>query len=232
MRVKSLRHFHRITGLCVLLPMVLLVATGIPLQYSDALRLGQIGVSWHWVHRAYGLSAPTSAITSAAVTQIGDRLFVGERAIARDERMVGAISNGDLSVIALDGTLLIVPNDPAIPFEAMSLPTRAVRFGGDIQDALFIDSNDGVLTSRDLGVQWRETRATPTGWTSVRPADDLAEWKARFNAANLTWERWLVDLHSGRFFGPIGEIVMSLASIALSLLGITGLVVWLYLRRR
>jgi uncharacterized iron-regulated membrane protein len=47
----------------------------------------------------------------------------------------------------------------------------------------------------------------------------------------LSTERWLQDLHSGRFFGTFGVLTVDLASALLLILAGTGLVLWWRYRR-
>ena len=71
----------------------------------------------------------------------------------------------------------------------------------------------------------------PISWLRVETVAPGKQFASRFGAANLSWERWLQDLHSGRFFGPIGVWLMNLASFVFILLGFTGLVLWFTSRR-
>lgn len=229
--VRRLRHLHRITGLFILLPVIFLVATGIPLQYTDELDLGRAGVSWNWVHSAYSITAPDSAMASASATQIGAQLFVAGHSIDHPERMIGALSSPQLEAVALEQTLILVTSDLGTAPETIALPNRATKFGGHLPRQIYIESAQGVLASTDLGVSWESTTATPGPWAPIVVAKDVRFWQDRYKSSRVSWERWLVDLHSGRFFGPFGEFIMSLASIALSLVAISGLVTWIFLRR-
>ena len=42
----------------------------------------------------------------------------------------------------------------------------------------------------------------------------------------LTAERWLQDLHSGRFFGTPGVVIVDVASLLMLILAGTGLMLW------
>ncbi len=44
-------------------------------------------------------------------------------------------------------------------------------------------------------------------------------------------ERVLLDLHSGRIFGPVGVLVYDLLALALGFLSISGLLLWFRGRR-
>jgi uncharacterized iron-regulated membrane protein len=48
----------------------------------------------------------------------------------------------------------------------------------------------------------------------------------------LTWERLLLDLHSGRVLGPVGVLIVDAIGVVLAMLAMSGLAMWLLHRRR
>ena len=48
---------------------------------------------------------------------------------------------------------------------------------------------------------------------------------------SLTWQRLLLDLHAGRIAGVAGQLVMDFAALVLTILAITGTVIWSRSRR-
>ena len=62
------------------------------------------------------------------------------------------------------------------------------------------------------------------------PAEQSADHFSPYSIPQLSLDRLLLDLHSGRLFGKTGVYLMDAAAIGLLLLSITGLIVWL--RRR
>ena len=57
-----------------------------------------------------------------------------------------------------------------------------------------------------------------------------AELSADYRGHSLSWERVLLDLHSGRLFGRYGTWVMDIAAGLLLVLVMTG--IWLWTQRR
>ena len=51
-----------------------------------------------------------------------------------------------------------------------------------------------------------------------------------YQGQEITWERIVLDLHSGRIAGDIGVLIMDLAALFLGYLALSG--AWLYWRRR
>jgi hypothetical protein len=227
------RLLHRFMGVCLALPLLLLVVTGIPLQFTVQLGLGSAGVPYAWVHAIYGIAAPATANASGEIVQLGDLMFVGERAATVSGELVGAARlPGALAVVA-GPELILVADDTEVPMERNALPAVPARLGIVDADKLVIDVPGGQLWSDDFGATWDDQSATAAGiaWLEVVPRPSDAALRSRFGSANLSWERWLQDLHSGRFFGPVGIWVMNLASFVFILLGFTGLVLWFATRR-
>ncbi len=70
-------------------------------------------------------------------------------------------------------------------------------------------------------------------WAAVKPlsASESEPFRTAYRSRLLSIERWLQDLHSGRFFGTIGIIVLDIASALLLILAVTGLIIWWRSRR-
>ena len=232
-RASYLRVVHRVAGLCAALPVVLLVVTGLPLQFTDAFQLGSRGVPFRMVHAAYGIQAPTEALADGAVVQLGGRLLVAQRNLSSTGTFIGALDFDELWVVATDQSLVLVPKQSSVPDESLTFPGRVSRLGRTAQGAIAIEAEGRLLTSQDFGVSW-----------SAHASGDRIDWRApaaipvtdslsqRYGAAHLSWERWLQDLHSGRFFGGVGEWIMNLAGLVLLLLALSGSVVWWRSRRQ
>jgi hypothetical protein len=218
---------HRLTGLTVALPVILLVVTGIPLQFTQQLGLGTAPVDSTWVHNRYNLEAPEKSLTSAGVTQLGDQLFAGDRVIQSNQRLIGALAREVITIVMLEQTIILVPVEPDVPVESIPLPAQAKALGEDSELNLIADTPDGLLASEDLGASWYPARIDSYQWVTAasKPVSDAD--KTRYRSHQISWERLLQDAHSGRLFGAVGEWVMNLAGIALILLAFTGAYVWI-----
>jgi len=219
-------------GVCLAGPLLLLVMTGIPLQFTAWLGLGSAGVPYAWVHRAYGIVPPEQGLGVAHVQQFGERIFLPSRSV----RVNGSFLGGDeLDAVWLAGTtqeILLVPKDSSAPLERNSLPVIAHRMGLSADLQLVIATDQGLWLSSDLGARWSQLEVPPdvVWWQpAVVPVSPVLA--QRFGADYLSWERWLQDLHSGRFFGSVGVWVMNIASFVFIGLGFTGLVLWYSSRR-
>ena len=106
---------------------------------------------------------------------------------------------------------------------------------GSLDDRIFLDTTQGLLGGDDLLMNWTRTSVSTDAidWASTRtlsPAEALP-YRERFRGRMLTVERWLQDLHGGRFFGTPGVIVVDVASLLMLILAGTGIALWWRSRR-
>lgn len=231
MSASLFRLVHRVTGLAAALFVVVFVATGIPLQFTDALKLGTIGVPFRWVHAAYGIQVPVRALASNEVVQVGEIALSGHRSFHTNGVLRGARQLESVMVIATSSDLMLVSADARAPVETTRFPYTVNQFGIANRNEIVVDTANGVFVSNDYGASWRESQPTSVRWLSVVGNPTTGDQAQRYGAAHVAWERWLQDLHSGRFFGPIGVWVMTVAGVALLILSVTGLFVWWSSRR-
>lgn len=227
-RANLIRRIHRITGLCLIVPVCLLVVTGLLLEFSAPLELGRRGVTYGWVHALYNVEAPSTMRRSGSITQIGSHLLSDSHSLIVDGELLGAQALELLDVAMLNNEQLLLPRDSNAPVERSQLPDTVTTFGTTPAGALVIDTPGGIWTSEDLGATWQpgDILRLSITWldAAIEPAQSSV--RTRYGAAIINWERWLLDLHSGRFFGPAGVWVMNLAGLALLVLAFTGLNVW------
>lgn len=243
--VGALWRWHRRIGLAAALFVLLLSVTGIALNHSPGLALDQTYVQWQWLLRSYG---------DDSAARIGYRLDAGwlsrstggqlyfnstEVTTCYDE-LVGALQTPDFVLAACaDQLVLLLPDGQLIEALTTSggLPTPVagigrVEYGGQPAIALQVES------------QWRLADVDALQFHEPVPAGALVEQAAPgplpAGIANalpgaqqwLTWERVLLDLHSGRLFGPVGVWVMDAAAVLLMCLASSGVAMWALHRRR
>ncbi|MGE0622940.1 MAG: PepSY domain-containing protein [Pseudomonadales bacterium] len=229
-RKPPLRHrLHRITGITTGLVLLYLIGTGLPLQLTGELDLGSRYVATPAVLDWYGIGAPASGWQSGGVTYVGGLVFSGRQPVIDADGFQGAVTQGDLSAVAAGEVLLIFPpSDPDL-VDSVRLPAPALRIGRHDGD-IVIDTALGlqVLSAQTLTLSPLEAAVDGVEWAHLTTltGDGLAPFAAAARARVLTVERLLQDLHSGRAFGPAGEWLVGLASLALSVLAVSGFWIW------
>ena len=228
---KGIRSLHKLTGLAIAVPVLLLVLTGIPLEFVDQLKLGTRGVQYEWVHHSYGVQSPDSALKIDKVVQIEDLIIVADHTIEATAPLLAARDLNGFTMILTRTEWLLVPDDAGTPVERGGLPETAIRaaFAAGLP---IVEGASGKQTSTDYGASWQTLEAPVHQWSTAESVDTLDEWKRIYGASVISWERWLQDLHSGRFFGQIGQWIMTFAGFALLVLAFSGFLIWFRTLRR
>jgi uncharacterized iron-regulated membrane protein len=224
------RHrLHRATGVATGFILLYLIGTGLPLQLTDPLNLAGRFVESATVLDWYGIQSADEAYRSDDAVQIGNRLYWKAQPVTELNGFHGAIRYQDLAIVATDASLLVFPADAPTAPESIGLAERVRRIG--LADGQVVLDTASGLRAMDPEL----LNSTPT----VRPAEDvawapltplageaLASYQQLARARILTLERLLLDLHSGRAFGAIGEWMVNLATLAMAVLAFTGLLIW------
>ena len=173
-------------------------------------------------------------VRSSDVVQVGQLLFLNEQPVATMGPLLGAVSSGDFIIAAGPRELLVFHRNADARPETTQM-SAAINRIGQKQQRVYLDTSQGLLIADTQILNWQASAAAPTAieWAPVVALTDgtAVPYRNRFRAQMLSTERWLQDLHSGRFFGTFGVLTVDLASALLLILAGTGLVLWWRYRR-
>jgi uncharacterized iron-regulated membrane protein len=210
-----------------------LLATGLPLQFSAELDLGQRHVGSDWVLDWYGLQAPDEAKRSGPAVALGGTLFVNGYEHVGISRLVGAVPAGAVLAVAAPNEVWLF--HPGVPDPERTALGPTIARIGSLRGQIYLDTTQGLLAGDALLMNWTPTNAPndTIEWASATTlgAGEAAPYRQRFRGRMLTVERWLQDLHSGRFFGTAGVVVVDVASLLMLILAGTGILLWWRQRR-
>lgn len=227
----ELRRWHRRIGLAAALLVLLVAITGVLINHSDSLRLGERRLHAPWLQRLYGLRPPTLVAAHRLherwLIQWDRQIFVDGRAsAARDvEQMLGAFATGEAWVVADRTQLWLLTPDGKL-IDRVAFPTDFVAVdAGASSGAVVLRSADGRIIQTDPaltgfgparpdGVRWAENRPPP--------ADVVAAHAGQVPGAGLSVERLLLDVHSGRWMGRAGTLLIDLSAVAMLFLAVSG----------
>lgn len=227
--------WHRSIGLAAVLFIFFLVVTGIVIQHSDALNLPAKYLSNTWLLRYYGIKP--NPITSynvgeQVVSHAGETLYLSGKPIpAKAEMMHGAVILHDDIVIATDDTVLVCDSAGRV-IDVITVQDGLHEFPLGIaltaHDTVVIRGASAHWEAGNGFALWQEVRQHDPGWVtpSATPADLKGMIEAYDMSSQISWERFLLDLHSGRFLGRYGVYVIDAAGILILVLSITGIVLW------
>lgn len=234
----ALFRWHLYSGMVAALLVILLSVSGVLLNHGHALGLDRRYVSSEWVLRAYGLPAPPVTafrLGDATLVQAGERLQLdGAPWPPVDAALVGALALDELYLLATSRWLYLYTASGEL-VERVPPP----ELGGSIEalgrSAAGAPVVRGPAASR-VGDAWL------SGW-SESPAPAAVEWSGAvapppalhakavraYHARSISYERLLLDLHSGRFMGSAGPWLMDGVALLLILQVVSG--IWLWGRR-
>lgn len=238
--VGLLWRWHRRLGLVAALFVLLLSVSGIVLNHSPELGLDSALVEWPALRRAYGdhgADLPAFQAGGRWVYRAANgKIYLDAREVAPCRGgLVGAEPVAELLAVACAEELLLLTAEGQL-IEAASastgLPVPVSGLGATgAAIVLQADGNwwladfDRMAFDQpapgDTSLRQRTSGSLPAALRQAIPGQDA--W--------LNWERLLLDLHSGRLFGPLGVWVVDAIGLLLCTLALSGVAMW-WLHRR
>ena len=238
-----LRKWHQRIGLTAAVFLIWLGSSGAILSRSDQFGFDAMRVRWDWLTALYGLSAEAPRMGFEAQ---GHWMAATRESTLLDARVVEpripppigfvplAGVTGRQLVIGTSESLVIVGEDGVRVDElrAPILPVASLRRIGTTADGGIAVQDFDAFESRDGGNTWVAVLPQSVKWSQPAPLPG-AQRKAieQFAKPSVLVEQVLIDLHSGRLFGPIGAWIITLVGVLALGLSISGVWSWWRIRQ-
>lgn len=224
--------WHRLAGIASTLIVIITVMSGLALNHGDVLGLSRShphNVLIDTLYRQSAAAVPDGYATARGwITQLGSQVFRDEQTFAqRQTALRGALILRDNLYLAFSDAVVQYDVEGQVVeiFGALDgLSPPLTRLGVAGQNLVIATASGLVIFDAVQGsarasaaienVQWA-TRAT-------LPTRLVAPLAAAYRGDGVTYERVLLDLHSGRLFGLAGELVVDGAALCLLSLALTG----------
>lgn len=234
------RKFHRRIGISSFIFLLIFVITGLLLQHTPGLHLDR-----HYIPAVLSKSLYSAAAhetidyktDSHWISQAGSFLYIDGIPIPYIElnSLQGAVESKSYIWVVADNKLWLLSKQGEIvdEFSFLSgLPSPTTKIGR---------ASDGTIIIRGLHQNWQAKEDTQAWqayhggqviWATPDQNFNLPEHIREsvfehVNAHLISWERVLLDVHSGRLFGVIGIVIADLAALLLLFLAATGIFLWL-----
>lgn len=239
-KLRSLFLWHRYMGLVAAGFVVIIAITGIMLNHTTELELDQRLLASDLLLDAYGIpqQQPITAYRAADhwVIGINNTVYFNHTALPDTTgRLLGATDMQDMVAIAISDALLLVTNEGQLVERirpADGLPCTPHALAKHTHTLILQCSDQSAYYSDDL-LTWSPHKGQAHWSQPAQPPQALAteiQRDARSQLLNL--ERAILDLHSGRLFGPIGVIIYDLAAVLMLLLAGSGVLHWAKRKRK
>jgi len=241
--LRSLYLWHRYMGVSAAVFVLLIAATGLLLNHTSDFGFGKQHVRAGWILDWYGIRAPEHLLSFAAdkhyITLMGEDLYLDQEEIrAHARQLVGASFSGDMLVIAVnDSILLLTPDGEQVDYLGGNdgVPSGIQQIGLDATDSIIVRTDDERYRPDADFLRWQrlDKHASTIRWASpvqISPAFKAA-LQHHFRGEVLPVERVLLDMHSGRIFGRFGVWLFDAIAIILILLALSGTSIWFKRKR-
>ena len=232
----KLHIWHRYVGIVSALFVIILSVTGLLLNFNDELALDDDHVASRWLLEQYSIGDfPVTSFQTEdlLISHASQYLFInGEYVLNTRDALLGAIKTDSYIVLATHSSLLLLSHEGVLIDEIgklTGLPEAPLGIAKDIQGHTVLRGINTYWKGSSELSAWQPLDGPHPQW--VAPAQTSATTNDRIQSYarshEITLERMLLDLHSGRLFGDIGKNIMSLAAILLLVLAISGTIIWL-----
>ncbi|MCK0155186.1 PepSY domain-containing protein [Alcanivorax sp. S6407] len=231
------RQWHRWLGLAVALPVLVLSITGVMLNHIESLGWSSKPMS-PWLARWYGAPVPKDvkgySLDGQWYAELDERLYInGTDTLHCPPPLQGVAQQNGLLIVGCGHELMLLDDSGQLVErigKAYGLP--AFEHLGSDDQGLILDTGaerlrfdvDQLMTGPYQG-NWQPVDARPL------PKQMKQALISQSVPPSLNWQRLLLDLHAGRIAGLAGQLVMDFAALVLTILAITGTVIWSRTRR-
>lgn len=233
-----LRKWHQRIGLTAAVFVLWLGASGTVLSRSDQLGFDAMRLKWDWLTAWYGLSAEPPRMGFEAD---GHWMAATKESTLLDAREVEPRIPPPIGLVTLEGAggrqLVIGTADSLVitspagdrvdELRAPILPVSALRRIGLAADGGIAVQDFDAYESRDGGISWTPVLPQSVSWSQPKPLpSEQRKAIEQFARPSVLVEQVLIDLHSGRLFGPVGAWIITLVGLLALLLSISGVWSW------
>ena len=232
-------------GVVSALFVILLSASGLILHQGQFLGLGSSFVNSPGMLAWYGIEVPRLTLSFASgshrASLIADAIYFDtDRLPGSYSFLAGLVPTEFGYALATDDQILLLTQEGEL-IEVLGAvhgsPRGIESIGRDDSQGkplIYLRSNAAVVQADLNALTWTDSAAPESQiqWASSSSATSalIETIRKDYGGSLLSWERLVLDVHSGRFLGGLGVVLVDIMAILFLLMAITG--VWIWSRRR
>ena len=218
-----LHRWHRRLGLTAAVIVVLVSITGLMLNHTGQLELAkQYPQSnfWLWPYPAeanLGLKVEDNVIYQA-----GDAVYLNNQPLLNCEPPLinAAQLNEQLWILCKQQVLLLVNGQLIESIDSQLLGNNITNLSHANGSLLFLQGNTWFGFD-DISMMLTQAMPAPKNISTPQVLENHLQTNH-----TISWQKVVLDLHSGRFFGEIGVYIVDAAAVILLLLSLSGFWIW------
>ncbi|WP_076416658.1 PepSY-associated TM helix domain-containing protein [Shewanella sp. UCD-KL12] len=244
---KQLRPWHRRLGIFCAIFIILMATSGVVINHSNQLTVDTASVEQKWLLDYYGIKPPANIsiyqTTPNNIASSDNLIWINQQlAVEGDSDIKGIVSVGNMFVAVDSNQLYILSKDGELMekqdtsmglprgIEAIGVESRAIE-ATESRGQIWLKAQGGYFMADDDLIEWTQAMPfAPIPWaapiTTEQASKSSQDISLMARSSHLTWERVLLDVHSGRFFGSLGPWFMDLVALSLIVMAISGIYLW------
>jgi len=245
-RKNLFRKWHRRMGFTAAIFLVNLAVTGILINHSDDLELHKKYITSNWIINGYGIKAPSNAhcINKFKLCQIGEKIYLEQKLlISNAPPLITLIEYQDLLYLANSESIYIYTKQfelVEVLNQQSGLPQPIIKIVltniNQSEQALLVKSDRGYWLLDHDEMLWQsfeptQNRAINSIESKSLPfteleRESLASLQSIYLDTQLSYLKFIQDLHSLRIFSLSGKILTDLFGLIILLLVASGFFAW------
>ena len=238
-RLRSIYLWHRYFGLSVAFLVAVLAITGLLLQHAHELGLDRRFLGNKVLLQWYGL-APNPVVSYRAgghwISHAGEFIYVdGKPVEERFDDLRGAADAGLLLAVISEDSVILLTRDAELVERIgvdNGLPEPPLEIIKQESGEVIINGQSDYWQPDSEWLKWHRYSGVPSKPTAraEAPQSILHTIQHHNLGQELTWERVLLDLHSGRVLTENGVYIMDVAALGMLFLAFSGILIWMQRR--
>jgi len=225
--------WHRRVGLVLCFAIIWIATTGIFLNHMHDWKLADKLVDNSWVRQQYAITAPQYYPLDAnteLVQAAGGAVFLNQQLLSHCAKpMQGAIAQGPLVVVACPDRLILATATGAVletvgVGQGLPVPLQGIAL--DQQRIMLKADRWYAFSDADLSFTPQSASLTPVRSMPL-PEPLRAAMGTVLEPQPVSWERLMIDMHTGAFWGENKTLISDIAAVLMMLIAIGGVWVWL-----
>lgn len=230
--------WHRFIGILSAGFMLFLALSGLILNHANDLKIDQQGIAFKPLLYWYGIDTKMTPkgfqFEKHWLSNQHHSLYWNEQNISYCLQLNSALRFQNFILALCEEQIIVLTSTGLLVEKLIEFPEPLKNMALDENKASIILAGASKSYSFDLeNLNFLPVPLSPKNITSpvpvTLPSSLLARLEDKSIDHSVTWERVLLDLHSGRFFGQAGILFVDLLALMFCMLSITG--AWLWLRR-
>jgi len=230
--------WHRRLGLLLVIFIITLAVTGIMLNHTNSLQLGHTKINNALILSLYDIN-PKSPLISYQTeqhifSQLDEQIYFDTKKILSAKQQIRGVTNaGEIIILVLSHDVILLTRNAEIIDRYALAQENEIEHIGLYKNNVIIKMMNQTLWQADEDIlNWQPIELKQMTWAPpVQLNENLKQnLLTQYRGEGLPLERIVLDIHSGRIFGPLGVYVVDAVGIIMLFLSFSG--AWMWWQRR